>query len=244
MGDIKKILAMGKVFPRQITADMIWTDLCEDVHLHYRNVRIDFSEKEFAGFRAAIHHLGQAVEVVSEENQYKEGDPNFLIQQMYNEPLCPDSKYYPNRVTIELERDNTVHFHYRDIRLHWSIEEFIKISEMFTQAKKEYDGLKEFPYKEATQAWVDIDLIQPYDAGHRALAIDQKHRDGIEYVKKLIQDRKHIRPILVGTNGQRLDGFKRYIAHLELGKKKIECIVDPFGIMGGQNNQNFLADEE
>lgn len=244
MGNIKKVLSMGEIPSRQITAQNMWTDLCEDVHLHYRNIRIDFSEKEFAVFKTAMHHLGKAVEFVANENEYEEGDPNFLIQQMFNEPLPADSDYYPNRITIEFERDNTVHFHYRDLRLHWSLEEFNQIANMFIEAKKNFDNLKEFPYKEAGQKWIDINLIQPYDAGHRALAIDQEHRDGIEYVKGLIQEGKHIRPILVGTNGQRLDGFKRYMAHLELGKKKIECIIDPFGVMGGQHNQNFIADEE
>jgi len=244
MGNIQKILAMGEVSPRMITARGIWSDLCENIHLHFRNIRLEFSELEWAHFRAAINTLGLAVERISVEKKYKEGDPNYLIQVTYDNAVDANTAYYPNRVTIELERDNTVHFHYRDVRLHWSLDEFDKIAAMFIDAKKNFDSLEDFPYKEATQAWIDINLIQPYDAGHRALAIDKEHRDGIEYVKKFIQDGKHIRPILVGTNGQRLDGFKRYMAHLELGKAEIECIVDPFGVMGGQHNQSLIADKE
>lgn len=244
MGDIKKVLAMKDIAPRVISSETVWADLCEDIHLHIRNIRFDFSELEWAHFRAAINTLGITVERIAVEKKYKEGDPNYLIQARYDVPIKANTAYYPNRVLIELNRDNTVHFHYRDLRLHWSSEEFDRIADMFIEAKKNFDNLEDFPYKEAGQMWIDIDLIQPYDAGHRALAIDQEHRDGIEYVKKLIQNGETIRPILVSTKGQRLDGFKRYMAAKELGHTEIECIIDPFGVMGGQHNQNLIADKE
>ena len=247
MGDIKKLLAMGEISPRQLTANTLWTDLCENIHLHYRNIRLDFSEKEFAIFRAAIHHLGMAVEYESEKNQYEEGDLNFLDQQIFNTHFPSDSEYYPNRVTIEYERDHTVHFHYRDLRLHWLLEEFNQIADMFIEAKQRLNNLKDFPYKdiqETITAWIDIDLIQPYDKGHKPMCLDKDHKDGIEYVKKLILDGKKILPILINSRGQRLDGFKRYMAAKELGHTKIECIVDPYGVMGGQHNQNLLAGKE
>ena len=96
--------------------------------------RLDFSEKEWAHFRAAINHLGMAVEHCSEENDYKEGNPNFLIQQIFNHPLKTDSDYYKNRFTLELQKDNTVHLHYRDLRLHFTLPEFEDIAEMFRKA--------------------------------------------------------------------------------------------------------------
>lgn len=250
MGEIKKVLAIGEIEPRTLTSNSIWSDLCENIHLHYRNIRFDFSETEWAAFRAAINGIGLGVEKTAEEKNYREGDPNYLVQVMFNHRLKSDSKYYPNRSVIELQRDNTVHFHYRDLRIHMTISEFKEIAKAFTEAGAIYTLLehglaKEFPYKNLDKAerhWVDINLIQPYDAGHRPLAIDDDHRRGIDYVKELIQNRVKIRPIMVNTEGQRLDGFKRYMAHLELGKKEIECIVDPFGKMGGQHNQSFEDD--
>ena len=248
MGHIKKVLAMGELDPRTITADRIWTDLCENVHLHYRNNRFDFSEKEFAAFRAAINHLGMAVEFCGNEYSYREGDPNFLVQQMFDEPLNTDSEYYSNRVSIELQKDNSVHFHYRDLRLHWTLEEFKIIGQMFNSALLELIALPErFEYAdvtEPTRVTIAIDLIQPYDEGHRPGVFDKEHRDGIEYCKELIKRGKKIRPILVDTTGQRLDGFKRYMAYHELGLNRIECIVDPFGQMGGQHNQSMIDGEE
>jgi len=247
MGQIKKLLAASQVDPRGITAESIWTDLCEDVHLHYRNLRLDFSEMEFAAFRAAINHLGMVLEKCSIENHYREGDPNFLIQQIFNSPLKSDSDYYPNRVTIEAQKDNTVHFHYRDLRIHWSQSEFIAIASMFVHALESFNNIPRWPYEVPEKTLfrsVPIDLIQPFDEGHRPLCIDDEHRAGIEYVKELIVAGKKIRPILVDNTGQRLDGFKRYVAHIEMGLDCIDCYVDPFGMMGGQSNQSFLEDDE
>ena len=140
------------------------------------------------------------------------------------------------------------------MRLHLSNQEFKKIADMFTEAAAVLTLIsdpklgKQFPYqhvKEVTRAWVDIHTIQPYDAGHRALAMDQGHRAGIDHVKGLMSKNGNVmRPILVDTEGQRLDGFKRYMAALELGRKQIECIIDPFGAMGGQHNQSFLDDNQ
>jgi len=248
MGKIRKVLAQEKIEPRYITADKIWGDLCEDIHLHYRNIRFDFSALEWANFRAAINHIGMGLEYTIEKYDYKEGDPNFLVSVYYNTPVSTDTKYYPNRVVVEFQRDNTVHFHYRDVRLHWTLPEFLQIARMFTEALEKYHNLKEFPFKdvkEKTRVKVPIDDIQPYDPGHLPLEPDrwENHTAGIEYVKKLIKEGKKIRPILVATNGQRLDGFKRYMAFKELGYKEIECIIDPFGKAGGQHNQSMLEDE-
>jgi hypothetical protein len=222
--------------------------------LHYRNVRFDFSEKEFALFRAAVHQLGMTVERVACEEDYREGDPNFLIQQIFNEPLDEDSDYYANRATLELQRDGTVHFHYRDLRLHFSMEEFAILMSLFVDANAAMADL-EIELKDEinesiaavenpTRMMLPVSRIQPYDEGHRPGVFDKSHRDGIEYCKKLMNEGKKIRPILVDTSGQRLDGFKRYFAHLEFGKDFIKCIVDPNGRMGGQHNQSMIDDDD
>ncbi len=247
MGHIKKVLAMGQVEPRTLTANAIWNDLCENIHLHDRNIRLDFSMLEWSGFRAAINHLGKAVEHSIEELDFEEGNPNILRQLMYDVGLPSNSEYFTNRVTIELQKDNTVHFHYRDLRLHWTIGEFKKIAGMFVVALGVLELVEraEFPFadvKEPTRVMVPLWAIQPYDAGHLPMAEDSEHREGIEYVKGLIDKGEKIRPILMDTTGQRMDGFKRFKASQEKGYAEIECIVDPFARMGGQHNQSFIDD--
>lgn len=243
VGEIKKLLAAEKIPYRTITNRKLWGDLCENIHLHFRNLRLDFSHREWAQFCMGVQSIGMNVEREIERTNHREGDPNFLLQIAFNEPLTPDSKYYPNRATIELQRDNTVHLHYRDLRIHLSNEEFRQLAEMFTKGLYEMDNIEEFPYKEAGRYMVPIHLIQPHDPGHLPLAEDKEHRRGIEYVKLLIQTGKKIRPILVNPEGQRLDGFKRYMAFKELGYDEIEVIVDPYGKMGGQHELSFEDDE-
>jgi len=251
VGKIRKLLAGTKKLQlRNITANQVWADLCEDIHLHYRNLRLDFSMLEWATFRAAVNHLGKAVEHCIEKYDYEEGDPNFLVGMYFNTLIPSDSEYYPNRCTLELQKDNTVHFHYRDVRLHWTLQEFKQIGALFENAMEKLRAAEQtkFPYKDVTTAThtsVPIDMIQPYDAGHLPFAEDDRHREGIEHVKKLIKSGANIRPILVAPDGQRLDGFKRYMAFKELGCDRIDCIIDPFGQMGGQHNQSLvLSDEE
>ena len=57
----------------------------------------------------------------------------------------------------------------------------------------------------------------------------KRHREGVDYVKRVIESGQKVMPILVADNGDgtytRLDGFKRCFAHKELGKEIIECFI-------------------
>jgi len=245
LGHIKKLLAGGKIEPRYLTATRIWGDLCENIHLHFRNLRLDFNKREWAKFRAAVHNIGMSMEHGMQEYDWDEGDPNFLVTHAFKETLDPNSEYFTNRVSIEWQKDNTVHFHYRDIRLHWTVTEFEAILSMFNLARHKFTAYKPFPYhnvKEPEEHLVPIDMVQPYDAGHLPMAEDDEHRAGIEYCKRKIIDGERPRPILVDTTGQRKDGFKRYMAQLELGMDTISVIVDPNAKEGGQNNQSMFIE--
>ncbi len=260
MGNIQRVLAETKLEPRSITPLGQWADLCENVHYHIRGVRLDFSQEEFARFRAGTNHLGMAIEKLAVDHDYEEGDETFCVVAQYNFPfMSPNSDYYANRGLIEIQRDGNNHVHYRDLRLDITRSEFCALANMFAVAvlklRKVEAGAYDPPewVREATkitEGTVPIHSVQPYDDGHRAGAMDEEHRAGIEYCKRLIEEGKRIRPIYISNKGQRLDGFKRYMAALELGRDEIEVIVDPFGVSDGtawsgqQQGQSMLADEE
>lgn len=258
MGAIKKVLAEEVLEPRSVTPNGLWVDLCENIHIHFRNLRLDMSIEEFSKFMAGMHNLYKAAEHTIEQSDFKEGDPNILKQLMFQESFSHSSAYYPNRLSVEWNKDDTYHVHYRDLRIHLSQDEFEDFERAFTEAKRlrsEYlpFAKKYGPFKEAKVMPVDIDDVQPYDAGHKpgGMCLDpvkddatRDHEEGIEKVMALIEKGEKILPILVGPDGQRLDGYKRYMAFKRLGHKQIEVMIDPNGKMGGQDGQSWLEPRE
>lgn len=88
---------------------------------------------------------------------------------------------------------------------------------------------------------IPLDRIDIYDEMHQQTAdgfvVDEekdgqsteKHKEGVDYIKSVLQNGQKIRPILVLDNEdgsyKRLDGFKRCIAHKELNMPYIEAFV-------------------
>lgn len=89
--------------------------------------------------------------------------------------------------------------------------------------------------------YIPVSLIDPFDWMHKpqgdSFIVDEaadgqtteQHREGIEYIKTVLLKGQKIRPILVADNDDgtylRLDGFKRFWAHKELGEEFIEAFV-------------------
>ena len=90
--------------------------------------------------------------------------------------------------------------------------------------------------------WIPLDKLEIYDEMHQlqpdgSFMVDeakdgqdtQKHIEGIEYIKGVLNDGQKIRPVLVQDNEDgtytRLDGFKRCIAHKALGYTMVEAFV-------------------
>lgn len=91
--------------------------------------------------------------------------------------------------------------------------------------------------------WVPLDRLEVFDDKFHLLQADgtwivneendgqskEKHVEGINYIKGVLSNGQKVMPILVADNEdgtyKRLDGFKRCIAHIELGYKFIEAFV-------------------
>ena len=114
--------------------------------------------------------------------------------------------------------------------------------------------------------FIPIDMIKiahdPSQRSNDEQIIDEYHREGIDLVKKLIQKGLPILPILVkeiedrdyilsmfrnNTKEKyvyvRMDGFKRLIAHVELGLETIEAFIDQTAIRGGQHHRPWIENE-
>jgi len=135
MGNIKKVLHETELEQRTITPSSMWGDLCENIHIHIRNLRVEFSKEEFDNLLSAINILANGVGKGIKEG-WKPGDKSFLISYDNKVRLKRSSDYYPNRLRIELEKNNDIHIHYREIRLHLTTPEFRTIANAFVEALK------------------------------------------------------------------------------------------------------------
>jgi len=220
-------------------------DLCENIHLHLRDLRLDFSAVEYAQLRALIDNSGMAIERQIEKDSWREGDSNYCVQFHPKFKVSGNSDFYPDRLTIEEQRDSTIHVHFRDLRLHLTPADFLTLCDAFAEAKEKFDTIDPpFPgkdVKEPTRMVVPIESVNPWDPAHKPMSAEYEanHRNGIETIKKAILAGKKIRPIVVLPDGQRRDGFKRYMAFKELGYKEIEVIVDPNAHYGCQQGQDL-----
>ena len=121
-------------------------------------------------------------------------------------------------------------------------------------------------YQTMRREFIPIDMIKiahdPSQRSNDEQIIDEYHREGIDLVKKLIQKGLPILPILVkeiedrdyilsmfrnNTKEKyvyvRMDGFKRLIAHVELGLETIEAFIDQTAIRGGQHHRPWIENE-
>ena len=121
-------------------------------------------------------------------------------------------------------------------------------------------------YQSMRREFIPIDMIKiahdPSQRSNDEQIIDEYHREGIDLVKKLIQKGLPILPILVkeiedrdyilsmyrnNTKEKyvyvRMDGFKRLIAHVELGLETIEAFIDQTAIRGGQHHIPWIENE-
>jgi len=242
VGKIKKVLHDSVLSQREVEPSGIWFDLCENCHLHFKNFRIDFSGREWdTFFNMLVMIYDKSVQIARQTGWKEKKEYGETITISTANPFN-SSDYYPYRFVIEWQRDNTVHIHYREFRLRLSEKEFDMFVDGLTEAKKNKKKYREPNFAPGRNV-VPIDSIQPYDDGHKCGDLDVDHAHGIKTCKKLIADGKKMRPILIRPNGQRLDGFKRYMAQKELGFQEIDVIVDPKGEPGDQKGQSLECEE-
>jgi hypothetical protein len=159
------------------------------------------------------------------------------VYNVCSKSLIPrEPRYFADRLVVE-ECEN-MHIHYRNLRLEFSDSEFIQFAGCIRKA------FAEFVKKHSVS--VPIDLISPYNSTHPEgfENTDKHHREGIDLIKRDMQDRKEILPILVKPNGDgylRMDGFKRYFAFKELGHIVIPCFISANAKRGGQDGLSWLV---
>ena len=168
MGDIKKILSQKELPDRELHNSRLFVDLSENVHIHFREIRLMFGVEEFFEFTDIIKEsAGEVKKYLKKHPDYKEqevfdgllvaGGVKRQTSPLQKSPKPHESKYFPNRLQIELQEEkviDSVHIHYRDYRLVMNIETFRELANSLKEALDNLEGfLKETPYNQEEHAF-------------------------------------------------------------------------------------------
>lgn len=171
MGAIKKVLSNKELPERELHNSRLFVDLSENIHIHFREIRMMFGVEEFFEFFDIVKEGARDIKKYLRRNPgYKEqevfdgilvgGGAKRQIIPLKKSPKPHESKYFPNRLQIELQEESVIdaiHIHYRDYRLVMNIQTFRE----FTNGMKEaLDNLDEFlsqqDYKEGVHPFRQV----------------------------------------------------------------------------------------
>jgi hypothetical protein len=158
MGEIKEILDKRELPARELHNSRLFIDLSENVHIHHREIRLMFGVEEFFEFTDIVCESAKEVRrYLKKHPEYREqevfdgimiaGGEKRQITPLQKSPEPHESKYFPNRLQIELQEEkviDSVHIHYRDYRLVMSIETF---REFVNGMRNALDNLEAFLQK-------------------------------------------------------------------------------------------------
>jgi hypothetical protein len=161
MGAIKKVLSNRELPDRELHNSRLFVDLSENVHIHHRELRLLFGVDEFFEFTDIV--TGSAREV----KKYLKKHPGYKEQEIFDgilvaggvkrqtaplqkSPQPHVSKYFPNRLQIELQEEkviDSIHIHFRDYRLVMNFDTFREFAMGMKESLDNLDAyLKENPY--------------------------------------------------------------------------------------------------
>jgi aminoglycoside phosphotransferase (APT) family kinase protein len=133
MGVIKKVLYRGNILGRPRHRN-IFLDMEENIHIHYRDLRIELSRGEFEDFARAFRKQSDELLKIIDEKNYQDGKlPNANQEdvRIWTESrLKSEVKYHPQRLSLE-ECGDGYHFHYRNYKLLIDPAEFRQIVQLF-----------------------------------------------------------------------------------------------------------------
>lgn len=106
MGEVKRIIAQATV-PKPMFNNSLRVELCENVHIHYRNVRLEFSPEEFLTFRETVLRCHP-----DRVNEFPYGKDHVLLATA----ALPEETAFDDRMVFEEQTDGSFHIHYRNLR--------------------------------------------------------------------------------------------------------------------------------
>lgn len=123
MGNIKAIFSESRK-NHSYFSDDLRIEQAEWIHLHWRDVRLLLTPDQFAFIR---QHIMNAFDVWNGKIS------NF--DTVLSTDTIPDGTIFGGDISIEEQMNGDFHFHYHDMRIELSREQFIKIADQFVEAR-------------------------------------------------------------------------------------------------------------
>lgn len=180
MGIIKKIIYREDILAKPRHRSM-FLDMEENIHIHYRDLRIELSRGEFEEIARIFTKQSHELQTIIDEKDYEDGkfaNANQDDVRIWTESrLNHDVKYHPQRFSLE-ECTDGYHLHYRNYKLLIDPAEFRQIAELFRQV--DVDSPYAASYEEVLHLLEANDIDFMLDAGNvpneiLSIAVAQYH---------------------------------------------------------------------
>ena len=137
MGHTRKILSSDSIKSSPVfSTNKLAIEVAENFHIHYRNYRLELDHVEFEIIARSFTEAYAKWQLLRkpESVQYKyKGDKNIFLSQSLL-PALPsllNSETNSNSTRVEIQQwADYIHFHYKDFRFEFSIDEFEEFSKV------------------------------------------------------------------------------------------------------------------
>lgn len=141
MGIIRKILHRSNSL-KLSRFNLFFLDMEENIHIHYRDLRIELSKNEFEDFVRAFNSQSTELLKIIHDRNYQDGHlPNANQEdvRIWTESNLKHSiKYHPTRISIE-ECTDGYHLHYRNYKILLDETDFFRFAEAIKSIDRKSD---------------------------------------------------------------------------------------------------------
>ena len=178
MGAVRELLASTTLPDRERHNSRIFCDLCENIHIHYREYRLVFSLDEFFEFVDVVEKSQRdARNYLSQNSSYREfdypttvmvaGGPERQRKFIENSPRPDQSAYDNNVCRVELNEETVIdeiHIHYRDFRIAMNracFREFATVIQQAVTRLDEFESNNSYVRESHPDRAIECDWSQP-----------------------------------------------------------------------------------
>jgi hypothetical protein len=132
MGKIDKILANKNIPKKGMLNSRLIIEWCENIHLHYRDMRMEFDEEDFEQLAITMFDGYLKYKNIKKEKPKAIGNENKY--HVLSQSTIEGAGEFADRLQIELQKEGHIHIHYRNLRLEMKKEDFLNIASAFIEA--------------------------------------------------------------------------------------------------------------